>query len=125
AEQADAKRLAQLIADLDSPQFATRDQATRTLRQLGGQAAAALREAAQKSDSAEVRRRAQDLLDECEKQLLPDELRVLRAVEVLEWINTAEARQLLAAWAKGAPGVRLTAAAEDAVRRLKSAAGRD
>jgi RNA polymerase sigma factor (sigma-70 family) len=119
AEPVEAKRLAQLIADLDSPQFATRDQAARTLGDLGGQAAAVLRETAEKAESLEVRRRARDLLDAWEKSPIPPaELRGLRAVEVLEWIDTPEARRLLGAWARGGQGARLTAAAEAALRRL-------
>jgi RNA polymerase sigma factor (sigma-70 family) len=123
AEPADPKRLARLIADLDSPVFATRQQATSDLKEIGSQAAPAVREAVKKADSLEVRRRLENLLDEWDNQIPgAAELRMLRAVEVLEWIGTLEARKLLAAWAKGAPGSRLTAAAEGALQRLKAPA---
>jgi RNA polymerase sigma factor (sigma-70 family) len=115
----EAKRRATLIADLDSPNFAVRQQATAALKQLGGQAVAALREAEEKSGSLEMRRRAGALLAEFEKSVpLPEELRALRAVELLEWIATPEACALLTALAKGGPGARLTSAAEAALQRL-------
>ena len=50
---ADAKRVAKLVADLDSADFATRERAARELGEIGPPAAAALREALKKSESAE------------------------------------------------------------------------
>jgi RNA polymerase sigma factor (sigma-70 family) len=120
-EPADPKRLARLIADLDSPVFATRQQATSDLKGIGSQAAPAVREAVKKADSLEIRRRLENLLDEWDNRApSPAELRMLRAVEVLEWANTPEARKLLTRWATGAPGTRLTAAAEGALQRVKA-----
>ena len=49
----------------------------------------------------------------------PNLVRALRAAEVLEHIGTPEARQVLEALAKGAPGHRLTEAAAAALRRLE------
>ena len=118
-ERPDAARLAKLVADLGSSQFAIREAATKALRALGGSASAALREAAEQSESAEVRRRTGEVLAEIEAAApSPDDLRAVRSVEVLEWANTAEARRLLATWAAGAPGARLTAAAEGALKRM-------
>jgi WD40 repeat protein len=117
----DAKRVAQLIADLESSQFTAREQATRALRDLGGRVAPALRTAAEKSPVAEARRRAATLLDEVQKSPpAAVDLQALRAVELLEWLNTDDARKLLATWAKGAPGTRLTDAAGEAMQRLKN-----
>jgi RNA polymerase sigma factor (sigma-70 family) len=119
AAAVDPKRLAGLIADLDSPEFATRDRATTALRQLGRPAAAALREAKEKSTSAEVRRRAGTLVAELEEAPVPaEELRALRAVEVLEWLATPEARRLLGELARGDSGAALTRAADGALQRL-------
>jgi RNA polymerase sigma factor (sigma-70 family) len=124
ARPIDPKRVAELIADLDSPQFATRDRAAAGLRQLGRPAAAALREAKEKSASAEVRRRASNLLAELEESpTAPEELRALRSVEVLEWLGTPEARRLLAQWATGERGAVLTQAAAAALGRLNPAPG--
>jgi hypothetical protein len=119
ARAVDPKVVAGLIADLDSPEFATRDRAAAALRQLGRSAAAALREAREKSASAEVRRKAGNLLAELEESATPpEELRALRAVEVLEWLGTPEARRLLAEWAEGERGAVLTQAAVAALERL-------
>src|SRR5262249_18945841 len=120
AEAIDAKRLAQVIADLESPQFGTREQAARTLRDLGGRVAPALRTAAQESPVAESRRRAAALLDELKKTpYTAADLRALRAVEVLEWANSTEGRRLVETWSKGAPGARMTDAASEALGRVK------
>jgi RNA polymerase sigma factor (sigma-70 family) len=121
AAPVDGKRLAGLIADLDSPQFATRDRATAALRREGRPAAAALREAKEKSASAEVRKRAGILLAELEDSpVTGDELRELRAVEVLEGVGTPKARRLLGELARGEPAAVLTRAAEAAIERLKA-----
>jgi hypothetical protein len=117
---ADAPRLAALIADLDSVDFATRQKAMEDLRQLGRLAAVALRRAKDKSESAEVRRRTGELLGELEETATPpEELRALRAVEVLEGLATPEARQLLGKLARGDAGARLTQAATEALQRLR------
>ena len=114
----DAKQLAALVADLDSPDFATRESASKRLRELGGAATAALRDGA-KSDSPEVRKRAAELLAVAESSTrTPDELRTLRAVEVLEWVGTADARKVLGDLAGGAAGARVTTEAKAALRRL-------
>ena len=65
----DPKRLPKLMADLDSPEFTVRDQATKELRELSDRAAEVLREAAEKSESLEVRRRARTLLAELDTKL--------------------------------------------------------
>jgi len=51
--------------------------------------------------------------------LTGDRLRVVRAVEVLERISNAEARQLLQSLADGAPGALETVQARAALARLK------
>lgn len=108
-----------LLADLESDDFATREKATTALKEHGSFVAAALREVAAKSASAEARRRAEGLLQEIETDTLaPGELRAVRAVEVLEWIGTPAARAHLRELAKGAPDARLTREAAAATKRL-------
>ena len=63
-----------------------------------------------------MRRRVETLMDKWGKQPLP--LEILRSLEVLEWIGSYEARQVLESIAKGASGAQLTREAEASVRRL-------
>ena len=116
----DPARVKALIADLDKDDFATRERATVELKDHWPAAATALREVAAKSPSVEARRRAGRLVREMEKGGgSPRELRALRAVEVLEWVATKEARAPLIELAKGAPDARLTREASAACKRLE------
>jgi sugar lactone lactonase YvrE len=120
-EPATKERLANLVKQLDSNTFAVRQTAAQELRKLGGAAEAALRKGLEGEPSAEVRRAANELLAGIESErLLPSAQRLgpLRAVEVLEVIGNAEARQLLAALAAGSSGAYLTEDARGAVQRL-------
>jgi hypothetical protein len=49
---------------------------------------------------------------------VPERVQALRAVEVLEWIGTPEARKVLEALATGAPAARLTREARASLGRL-------
>jgi hypothetical protein len=109
-----------LVKQLDDDDFETREKASVALEKLGPGAAPALRIAVGKTKSAEVRRRLQTLLDRWEKiGLNGDDLRALRAIEVLEYMNTPEARRILEALAKGAdaPPTRDAAAALERINR--------
>lgn len=113
-----AARIAALVTDLDSDDFLTRSAAAKELEAIGGEAAAALRMAAEKSPSAEVRRTAGELAAKADApSTRPDDLRVLRAVEVMEHLGTPAARDALKAWAAGPAGHRLTTEAAAAARR--------
>jgi RNA polymerase sigma factor (sigma-70 family) len=117
----DAKRLAHLIADLDSGQFAVRQGAARELEKLGEAAVPACRKALEDNPSAELRRRLEPLLEKQAREVWdpgPDHLRALRAVEVLERMATPEARRLLAGLAHGALEARLTQEAKASLERL-------
>jgi RNA polymerase sigma factor (sigma-70 family) len=119
ATGAEPDRVRQLLNDLDSPQFAVRDQAYRELERLGYAAAPTLISALKGPVTLEQSRRIEKLLDRLEKSVPgADDLRVLRAVEVLERIASAEARQLLEVWAQGAAVARLTQEAQAALERL-------
>lgn len=118
-------KLAQHVADLGSEDFQTREAAVAALEKVTGEAAPLLREAVAKSTSAEVRKLANELLGKLEAPATrPDDLRVLRAVEVLEGLRTPEARAVLGKWAAGPRGHRLTTEAAAAVARLKAADGK-
>jgi HEAT repeat protein len=98
----DHERIARLVAELDDNEYEVRVKAMKALANLGPAAHPALRKALA-SPSAEVRRRATMLLEKKGDgpTLAPDELRALRAIEVLLHIGTAEARPVLEGLAAG------------------------
>ena len=107
----------QLIADLDSPQFAVRSAASKSLRRSFFDAEPALREALQKRPSLEARQRLESILatpfDEPSEALAQ-----LRALEALEYIGNPDAKQLIEKLATGAPRARLTQEAKASLERL-------
>jgi hypothetical protein len=113
------ERLRKLIADLAADDFAVREAAQRQLEKLGDVALPALRKEVKATSSAEVRRRAGEIL-KAPQRLSGDKRRALRGVDVLDQLGTADARQHLATLAQGAPGSRLTEAARAALERLAS-----
>jgi WD40 repeat protein len=118
---ADEKRLARLITDLDSDNFAMRESASKELERLGEGVAGFCRKALAGTPSREVRRCLEALLaaqGEAWRAPDPGRLRMLRALEVLEQTGTPEALRLLVALAKGAAEARLTQEANASLRRL-------
>jgi WD40 repeat protein len=114
----DPQKVARLVAGLDSTSFEAREEATLELERLGEAALPALRRARTAGPSAEVRRRAAQLVERLDGPTPPGEvLRGLRAVEALEHIGSAEARRLLEEVAKGSPDARLTVEAKAALGR--------
>jgi hypothetical protein len=114
-----AKELADWIARLDSDEFEVRQKAAEALRKVGPTAGPVLREARAARPSAEVKRRIDTLLAEIDRaKLSGEDLRALRAVEVLEMVRSPEAREVLKALAGGAPGAKLTEAAREARQRI-------
>jgi hypothetical protein len=111
------KRLGQLIADLDSDEFAVRDKAQKELERIDDDALPALRKALDDKPSLEVRRRIESVLKKT-RTLAPETLQALRAVEVLENAGTPAAQQLLESLAKGVPEAGLTQKAKAALERL-------
>src|SRR5262249_22175135 len=115
----DPKRLARLLADLNSDRFELRRQAQSELEELGELAEPALRQALAGDPPLDLRQRLERLLDNLSGPVrLAGQVRDLRAVELLELLGTPEARQLLQALAGGAPEARLTREARGAFRRL-------
>jgi RNA polymerase sigma factor (sigma-70 family) len=119
AEPAETKRIERLIADLNDGQFQVREKATRELEALDDRAAAALQKAMAGNPSPEAKRRLEALLDRLDAtSLLPETVRQIRAVEVLESIGNPGARRLLDKLAAGPPEMRLTQEAKAAAERL-------
>jgi hypothetical protein len=119
APAADENRILHLIGQLDDPRFLVRQQAAQELEKLGELAGPALRRTLEGKPTAEVRRRAELLLDLADAHHLSTEgLRTLRAVEVLERIATSDARKLLQSLGSGAPGATVTQEAQAALKRI-------
>jgi RNA polymerase sigma factor (sigma-70 family) len=117
ASPPDPRRLAQLLADLQSEHFELRRQAETKLEELGDLTEQGLRQTLADEPPLDLRQRLERLLA---KHFVPtvEQLRELRAVELLELIDTLEAREELQALARRAPGARLTEAAKSALLRL-------
>jgi WD40 repeat protein len=117
ARPADAARIAKLIRDLDDNNFRVREKASMELEAVGEAAEKPLREAL-KSPSAEVRDRADRLLESLSgKGASGERLRRLRAMEVLEYIEHPEANALLKTLAGGAAEAKLTQDAKASLKR--------
>jgi hypothetical protein len=116
---ADHKMLQKLLDDLNSDQFMIRQRASATLEKLGDLAGQALRDRLESKPTLEMRKRIEILLDKLDGPVtMPEMLRSLRAVELLELIGTPESKRALEPIAKGAPGHRVTEAAQGAIARL-------
>ena len=123
APRAAERQIRRLIRDLGSDEFIVRQRATEELEQLDNLAKPELEECLKGRPSLEVRRRVESLFDQITHPR-GDKLRVLRAVQVLEFIGTTEARQILETLAKGADGARLTREAQAALQRLMKSANK-
>jgi hypothetical protein len=112
-------QIGRLIRDLDSDEFEEREKASEELEKAGGVVEAALRRAMPRAPSLEAKRRMERLLASLRPaSLSAEELRVIRAVQVLEYIGTPEARKVLKQLSEGVNGVRLCEEASQAVARL-------
>jgi RNA polymerase sigma factor (sigma-70 family) len=115
----DASEIRRLVADLDGDRFAVRQNSEQVLAKLGAKAEGALRQALKHNPPLQVRKSVEALLDKLDGPTNdPGRLRELRAVEVLEHIDTAEARTMLASLTRGAPEARLTQEAKASLERL-------
>jgi WD40 repeat protein len=117
ARSAKKEDVDRLIADLDSDEFEIRDKATNKLAELGDAVGPALRKVIAGEPSAEVRSRANRLLEKLATPA-PELLRNLRALEALEAVGGPEARQVVERIANGAAEARLTRDAKAALARL-------
>jgi hypothetical protein len=113
----DRARFDKLVANLDSPQFRTREASERELTQAGLKVPLQfLRKAVTDAKSDESRSRLGRVLTQREKPD-PNEWRLSRAVQILELAGTEEARALLKAWS-AAEGSALAIDARAALDRL-------
>jgi hypothetical protein len=115
-----ADKVKQWLADLSANQFAVREAATKALQDLGRLVEPDLRAARDAATAAEVRARLDGLLAKVPRERFGIEIIHARSVAAMELAGTVAARQLLAEWAAGSPGARLTADAKSALARLNS-----
>lgn len=117
----DTRTISQLVADLDSDRFETRQHASEQLEKLAELAEPALHRALQDKPPLERRQRIDQLLEKLAVQRdtpSPERLRMLRALEALEQMQTPDARRALEEYAKGAAAADLTQEANAALGRL-------
>jgi RNA polymerase sigma factor (sigma-70 family) len=117
----DPRRLQQMIADLDSDQFNTRELAFTELEKLGELAAPPLLRVLASQPSVETFQRAERLMEKMEGPTMlppPERRQVLHAIEALERIGTPAAQQVLQELAKGGEGAAPTREASAALLRL-------
>ncbi len=115
----DTAQIGRWIADLSDAQFTKRTAAQKELERLKELALPGLRGA--KGLSMEASRRVQRLiLALAERRYDPETLRLRRAIEVLEYSPTPQAREILKRLATGNPDALLTHEARLALQRRKS-----
>ncbi|QEG31869.1 Outer membrane protein assembly factor BamB [Gemmata obscuriglobus] len=110
----DLKTVNQWVADLSSADFATRERASAALAKVARLVEPELRKAREASEWPEVRQRLDAVLAHAKPA--GEELRVVRAVEVVEAIGTPAAAKLLGEWAEA--GGLLAQEAKAAGKRL-------
>lgn len=121
APQADSAAIAKCIADMDSTDFKVRNGASARLQKFGMPSLPLLEKKLKEKVSLEIRRRLEGIvnkLNDTANNLSADDLRAIRAVEVLEGIGNKEAQEVLQGLAKGGEGARITVDAQEALGRL-------
>jgi WD40 repeat protein len=118
-QPSDPAVVARLIADLESPKFQVRQEASRELEQLGETVVGGLLKARKGARSVEQARRIDRLLAKLDNPVPnPEQLRATRALVALEQMGGPAARKVLARLAAGASGARLTREAGATLERL-------
>jgi WD40 repeat protein/beta-lactamase regulating signal transducer with metallopeptidase domain len=119
AARIDPARVGRWIADLESERYAVRQEAAANLAKTGEQAVPPLQKVLASQPTLETRKRVEELLDRLTGgTLTTEQLRLVRAVEVLERVATPEARHVLQTLAEGAPGALPTRQSKAALNRL-------
>ncbi|MBY0525689.1 MAG: hypothetical protein K2R98_19950 [Gemmataceae bacterium] len=114
--QIDAQRVAQLIKDLDNDAFMMREKATTDLVKMGPGILPLLEKEMGNAASVEVRMRLGMIGDKI--RLLPAVQQAQRALDVLVFLGTPEAKGVLENLAKGNAEAWLTPLAKNAVGRM-------
>lgn len=117
-ELVSAADVRELLASLDSELFEEREKGMAELKKLRRSVEPALRTALEATPSLEARQRLEAILAVSPARPTEEELRIQRALEVLSWICTADARDILARLAKGPPELSLTRDAKATLERM-------
>ena len=105
---------------LDSDKYKERQQASAELIKMGERVVPALDKLMASQPALDLQRRVEMLLERLAgPKLVGEQLRVFRAVEVLERVGSPEARELLERLAEGAPGALITTSCQTALERMK------
>jgi hypothetical protein len=121
--QGDTARIEKLVGDLQNPNPALRRKAMMELRQHGEAAYAALNKLGEGPRAGN--QSIQILMNRLEAQAnTPDRQRSIKAMQVLERIGGADAKELVEKTAKGAAGAPLTVAAKAALDRWPAGSGK-
>jgi hypothetical protein len=113
----DTKQVRQWIKQLDDDNFKVRERATKELARHIEAAAPLLEQELDSAPSAEVKTRIERLLAG-RRTAEGDRARINKAVRVLEYTRTPEAKKCLEELAKAGQDARLEALAKDALKRL-------
>jgi hypothetical protein len=116
AVKIDAAAVERLIADLESNIFSLRERSAAELAKLGEPAEPFFQKALAKKPNLEVRRRLDQLLRRMDDERFSPSLarlQIIRAVELVETIDTSAARELLESWSRGTPAALLTREARE------------
>ena len=116
----DDATLDRLVAELGAAKFAVRERTTRELDQLGEAAVPGMRQRLAKTPPLETHLRIMRFLNKHDPTTLtPLHLREIRALEILEQVDTPESRSVLTLLAQGDSNARLTRAAVASLARYK------
>jgi len=119
AVPADNVQVEKWIGNLDSEDFEMRTKAIKELEKLGELAVPALEKTLSSGPPLEVKKRIEELIERVVGAFQTgSRLRMVRAIEVLEKINTPQAREVLETLAKGAAGALPTREAKAALERM-------
>ena len=112
------EKVDRFVRELDAPRYQKRELAQGELTRLAHASRPALLAASRTDMSPEMRQRVEVLLKATRgPDLSEDGIRIARAVELLERLQTAKATALLREWSEGPPGDTLADAARGALAR--------
>lgn len=116
----DLQSIRGLIDKLDDAQFSVRQSAMDDLKKLGSEASPLLRHSLILSPSLEAQNRIKSILRSAQAIQSTETLRKLRSIQVLELINSSDARSVLKRLSLGTPWAIQTIYAKAALARISS-----